>query len=408
MVWRRRSPACAWRRRARGWSGCPVEGLAIRRHDIDWLRIAATFLLFPFHAARPFDHAPWHVKSATAAEGFDLVVWSVHQFHMPLFFVLAGWSLQRALVHRSVSALRRERVRRLLIPFLAGVVLLSPPQAYIEAITQKGFTGTFFEFLPFFFTSLQYFSWHHLWFLIYLFTFTMLYLPLLARVPDGALPLAGVGPRHVYLAIVPFAVVQLALRWRWPGYQNLYDDWANFAWYSLFFVGGFVVAGSPALEALIRRRRRLWALGFTLAILAMLPILAAARGRVAEPAIAYLIYWPLNAAAGVLGVVACLGYATSLTTVDGPLFRSLREAALPIYVLHQAVIVVLAYWLLPFGGSLVGQWGTLVSAALGGTLALHYLIVRPFPPLRAAFGMPEVARRAAGRPLGSALVDGDR
>jgi hypothetical protein len=37
----------------------------------------------------------------------------------------------------------------------------------------------------------------------------------------------------------PFAVVELALRWRWPGFQNLYDDWANFLWYSLFFVGGF-------------------------------------------------------------------------------------------------------------------------------------------------------------------------
>ena len=61
-----------------------------RRHDIDWLRIGATFLLFPFHAARPFDHQPWHVKSPDAGTGFDLFVWFIHQLHMPLFFTLAG------------------------------------------------------------------------------------------------------------------------------------------------------------------------------------------------------------------------------------------------------------------------------------------------------------------------------
>jgi hypothetical protein len=80
-----------------------------RRHDIDLLRIGATFLLFPFHAARPLDHQPWHVKSPDAAIGFDFFVWFIHQFHMPLFFTLAGWSLERALHVRTEAAVRRER-----------------------------------------------------------------------------------------------------------------------------------------------------------------------------------------------------------------------------------------------------------------------------------------------------------
>src|SRR5690348_753017 len=101
-----------------------------RRNDIDWLRIAATWFLFPFHSARPFDHGWWHVKSATASAGFDVFVWFVHQFHMPLFFVLAGWSLERSLERRTAAEVRRERYARLLVPFLAGIVLLSPPQAY--------------------------------------------------------------------------------------------------------------------------------------------------------------------------------------------------------------------------------------------------------------------------------------
>ena len=39
----------------------------------------------------------------------------------------------------------------------------------------------------------------------------------------------------------------------WPGIQNLYDDWANVAYYSTYLIAGFLLAWSPALE---RRRRR--------------------------------------------------------------------------------------------------------------------------------------------------------
>src|SRR4029450_11296318 len=116
------------------------------------LRLPAPLLLFPFHAARPFDHQPWHVKSTAMSDGFDVWVWFVHQFHMPLFFLLAGWSLERSLGSRDLPQVRRERVARLLVPFLCGVALLSPPQAYVEAVTQHGFTAGYLAFLPHFFT----------------------------------------------------------------------------------------------------------------------------------------------------------------------------------------------------------------------------------------------------------------
>src|SRR5262249_61309858 len=109
-----------------------------RRRDIDWLRIGATFLLFPFHAARPFDHQPWHLKSPDASTGFDLFVWFVHQAHMPLFFTLAGWALERALRVRTQAEVGRERYGRLLVPFLVGGALLSPPEWYLEGSTPSG------------------------------------------------------------------------------------------------------------------------------------------------------------------------------------------------------------------------------------------------------------------------------
>ena len=372
------------------------DGGGSRRYDVDWLRIGATFLLFPFHAARPFDHRPWHVKSATASEVADVWVWFVHQFHMPLFFVLAGWSLERSLGRRKLGDVRRDRVARLLVPFVAGVVLLSPMQAYVEAVTQRGFTEGVLQFLPHFFTSLRWFSWHHLWFLIYLFTFTMLYLRPLASVPA----LRGVKPWHVWGAIVPFAVVQVGLRWRWPGLQNLYDDWANFCWYSLFFAGGFLVARLPEVEPLIRRERRRATVIFVLAILAMLPLLAVLEERIVEPGPGYLVYWPLTAVAGVSAMIALLGHAERVAHVAGAAFGYLRDAAMPVYVLHQAVIVVLGYWMVAIDAPIVARYVALLVGSVALTMAAYHLLVRPSRVLRVAFGMRATPTR---RPQDAAL-----
>jgi len=64
-----------------------------RRYDLDWLRVGATFRLFPFHVAKTFDVLPmYHIKNAVLSPGLDYFTAFIHQWHMPLFFVLAGWS----------------------------------------------------------------------------------------------------------------------------------------------------------------------------------------------------------------------------------------------------------------------------------------------------------------------------
>jgi fucose 4-O-acetylase-like acetyltransferase len=327
---------------------------------------------------------------------FAVFVWFMHQFHMPLFFVLAGWSIERSLGSRTPAEVRRERYGRLLVPFLVGVALVSPPQAYVEAVTQRGYDGTFLAYLPRFFGSLREFSWHHLWFLLYLFTFTMLYLPLLTRF---GFRIEAPRPALLYRAIVPFALVQLALRWRWPGYQNLYDDWANFAWYSLFFVGGFVLGRSPALQDLVLRERRRCTWVFVLAILGMLPILAVLKDGIVVPGPGYLAYWPVNAAAGVCGVAAILGHGARLAAVDGDGFRYLREAAFPIYILHQTVIVVLGYWIVRMDAPMGVRYLLLMGGAIVVSFAVYHVAIRAVAPLRLAFGMRLAvpARATAGR-----------
>src|SRR5262249_23488526 len=156
--------------------------------------------------------------------------------HMPLFFLLAGWSAASSLGARGTRGFAAERVRRLLIPLVAGCIVLAPAIKYLELRSgldlnhaglrvapalQAGFktlipTGlpvaepfddSFLGFLPTFFTHLDRFTWAHLWFVAYLFTLTMVYLPLFAWFLRGRDRLVGLGSWAVYLPIVPLLVI---------------------------------------------------------------------------------------------------------------------------------------------------------------------------------------------------------
>src|ERR1043165_7084542 len=98
-----------------------------RRYDIDWLRVAATYLLFVFHVGKVFDPAPfYHVRNADLSFGMLVVCGFIGLWHMPLFFLLAGWSAASSLRSRGTTAFMRERVHKLGIPFVVGCILLMP------------------------------------------------------------------------------------------------------------------------------------------------------------------------------------------------------------------------------------------------------------------------------------------
>src|SRR5574337_208753 len=183
-----------------------------RRYDIDWLRVAATYLLLLFHVGMVFNPAPfYHIRNADQSFAMLILCGFIGLWHMPLFFLLAGWSAFSSLAVRGTGGFLRERFFRLFVPLVAGCVFLMPAIKYLELSSgldanytglyvapalQEGFRQLipsglpvappfdegFFAFVPTFFTHLSRFTWAHLWFVAYLITFTVLYLPLFGRI----------------------------------------------------------------------------------------------------------------------------------------------------------------------------------------------------------------------------------
>ena len=65
----------------------------VRLHYIDWLRVLAVLLLFPFHTLRVFNAGePWYVKAHTLSMAVTYLLDFISAWHMQLLFLLAGVS----------------------------------------------------------------------------------------------------------------------------------------------------------------------------------------------------------------------------------------------------------------------------------------------------------------------------
>lgn len=382
---------------------------AARRADLDLLRVFAVLLLFPFHTLKVYDPAPWyHIWSPDLIPGLQHVTGFIHLWHMPLLFLLAGWSAVASLRGRGLGAFLGERGRRLGLPLLFGVVFLCPILKYVElrsgmslgadglgatAALQEAhgalqerplpvvppYDASFVEFLPTYFTPAR-ITWSHLWFVAYLLTFSVLYAPLLARLARGVDRLR----RPALLLWAPallLPVGEILLRPHWPGIQNLVDDWANFVKYSFYVLAGGLLAAHPTLETRIREG---WGTFLAAGLGGSLLLLGVESVGVGGPVGAALGYG-LPAAAGWCLVLAALGIGSRVAR-PGPRLAWLATAGMPIYVLHQLGVVLAAWWLDPLPLPAPVRLVLVLATSVIGVLLVYGLVVQRVGWLAAALG----------------------
>jgi glucan biosynthesis protein C len=366
-----------------------------RRPDIDNLRSAATFLLLAFHTAKVYDYSPfYHVKNGASFQGFDVFTGFVHQWHMPLFFLLAGWSMAAALRRRAPDEIRRERWQRLGIPLAVFVLTacvfigwMEARHAHDRTVADNGSPIHAFGIAI---------TWSHLWFLAYLLTFSLLYVGRLANVKE---PVANRATLVRFVGVM--IAIQVFLRWIWPGQQNLVWDWANFAYYSLFFIGGFYVGRFGSVDRLVDEHRVVMARIGLVAAAAMVPFWL----RVIVVADAadwkgYLVYQVLSALAGVGLVIGILGWARRHFAGDGRLHAWARDRAFGVYLLHQAFVVAAAAFVIATSWPIAVKFAVTLVAAAAATVGVNELL-RRIDWLAPAFGRDRLRRSAV-------LAHGDR
>ena len=242
-----------------------------RRYDLDWLRVLAMLLVFLFHCARFFGGGGWHLKNPGAESLVaTLFIGALDLWLMPLFFLLSGAGSWYALKSATSGQYLWERVKRILLPLYGvGAFILLPPQAYFEAVTNGGYTGTLLEGLlryysralttmpdfndPFIFAVFM----GHLWFLQYLFLVSLLALPvlLLLKSERGQKLIATLARwcgrwGGIFVFIIPLAIVRVAFIHLFRGQEH---SWAHFLYFVIFFHIGYLIPADERFTTGIKK-----------------------------------------------------------------------------------------------------------------------------------------------------------
>ncbi len=371
-----------------------------RRNDLDWLRVFAVGLLIYFHTAAVFYQGSlgeFYVTNAAKSSVMNFFILGVHQWHMPLFFFLAGAATWFSLKKRSIPQYLNERVQRLLIPFIFGTLVFVPPQVYFHLLQQSRFEGSYFKFYPQFFNGIRpngNFEWAHLWFVVYLFVLSIVALPIITysnkvlnEIWRSRLIQSLENNSAIFLLALPLSLVEAIFRPKWLGFQNLYDDWANVLLYLLYFIYGYFLGANSHFEAMLDRASN-WIL---LSAIASMTFLAILWIRNAVPSQGYsVLYMSYQAFRGLnswLWVLALLSLGQRYFRFRNSVLNYASEAAYPFYILHQTIIVAVAFYVVQLNAGITAKFLLISTVGLSLTLMIYELFVRRIPVLRSLLGM---------------------
>ncbi len=363
-----------------------IKSQSDRQNYIDWLRVGAMFLLLFFHTGRLFDADIWHIKSASFNQAIDMFNSFLSIWHMPLFFILAGASVWFALNSRTPGAFTKERILRLWVPLVFGILIIVPPQVYYERIFDGDFAGSFLAWYPHTFQGMYSdgnaatgnLSWHHLWFMAYLFVFSLVLIPafryfknekrksLISRMTDFLEK-----PGAIFLPAIPLIVYNIVLIpiFGW-GSHNLVSDWATFMFYITVFFYGFLLVADGRIIQIVRRNRHI---ALTAAAVLTLGLALTDSGIVTISGSLTSILW---AAACWCWLVFIIGAGSLLLNFSNKVLKYASDAVLPVYILHQTLIVVMGYYIIRWDTGVAPQYFLIVAATLAGSLAIYEVVKR--------------------------------
>jgi len=380
-----------------------------RLYYLDWLRNILIFGVYLYHVLKPFDPLmPWHINNAEKSEVVMGILLTINPWGIPLFFLVAGAGSMFALRRRSNRQYISERVNRLLIPFILGSILLTPFQRYLEYLHNGHFQGSFLSFISKWltenisriqFSPYLFSDWGlHLWFLGFLFTFSLLALPVFKWFKrDSGLSLTSWLGRLVekrggiLLFVIPLSLVRVLVQRFDPLPQE--HGWLDFVYFFLFFVLGYIIYSDDRFLGAVRKDR--WLLfGGGIAGLFAYFALSAVYGE--DIVIGWgLTYTFPGSFIGNLffsliswGWALCVLYlAMTHLNFSNKWLAYGNDTIMPFYLLHQPVIIVIATFVVQWNASILVKLLVIGIGSFLITLGLVELLIRPFRPMRRLFGM---------------------
>lgn len=370
----------------------------MRRYDLDWLRVIAFGLLIFYHVGMLF--VPWdfHIKNNNIYQWLTYPMWFLNQWRLPLLFIISGMGTYYSLQKRTGGQFIRERNIRLLIPFIFGMLFVIPPQVYIERLVKNQFTGSYLDFWPSQAFIGSYpegnISWHHLWFILYLLLFSLILTPLFLYIKKhtGSRIHTSFGklvtkPMGLYLIVIPLYLTEVFVEPFFPVTHALVGDWFAIIFYLILFLSGFIlITFKDHFWSTVKINRRSYLIAGVISFSLMLIITRTFEDsftrHITEALLKVVNLWSW--------ILALFGYAAKYLNKESKQLHYLNRAVYPFYILHQTVILVVAYYLIDLEWSFGLKFSILSVGTFGISWLVYEYLIRRWIFIYPLFGVKKI------------------
>jgi hypothetical protein len=386
-----------------------------RRHDIDALRALAFALLILYHVGMLYV-ADWgyHVKSPYST--MDWARWLqapmifVNRWRMDLIFLISGMACAFMLKPDALGRFFSSRSWRLLLPLVFGMLVVIPIQPYAQGVSNGLVKPGFGQFLLDYWSHKPWpkdafsgwhsgYTWNHLWYLAYLWVYTgvlvLLAKPLESRIGMKVQAMfCGLrGFALMTLPTLPLIAYTMTLQSHYPDTGDLVHDWYRHPMYFTVFLYGYLVARDAGFWSEVLRLRKI-----TLATALVLGTAYVfldgiwSQGVLFQQVLRNVYMWTM--------LLAILGWAHALLNKPFRWLPWATESVYPWYVLHQSLIIGIAYWLIPYKLGPVLEPMLVLVGTVAGCFAIGESVKR-IEILRPCFGL----KVRAGKSLDPGTID---
>lgn len=381
-----------------------------RLHYLDWLQVLAILGVFLFHALHPFDDlTDWHINNVEKSILATFFTGFFNLWGMPFFFLMAGATSWFSLRHRTAGKFIKERITRLLIPFIIGAIVLTPIQAFYE-FKHKGWweEGTIVNFIlsskarTYFFTEYNSITFnpsifgdvgYHLWFVGFLFSFSLIALPVFIwmKSDSGKRLIASLSVMAKWRGgLLMFTIPLILIGFFLQPFLSGYTGWASFIFLLVFFISGYIIIADKKFIKAIDRDRRLHLI---LGIICTLFFFSVSAGvpvwdwLVSPGTLMFYISWIAWGINSWCWSLFMLNIGMRYLNFTNQWLQYGREASYPFYFVHQPVIIFIAFYAVSWEVNLAVKLLVVVLGSFAVSLGLYELLIRRVNPIRSIFGM---------------------
>ncbi|HYK77099.1 MAG TPA: acyltransferase family protein [Daejeonella sp.] len=372
---------------------------SLRLFYLDWLRVSAFAILIIANSFEVFTQHSWWIKNSETNIVIDHILIFFRQWRMPLLFLISGAAVALILKKRTAIQFIDDRFIRILVPLIAGMLLIIPPQIYF-IWKFEGYTQTFGQFyldlLDFKWFPQGNFHWLHLWYLAFIFIFSISVLPLMFLLRLWKIKtLLDHTATYICTPYILFPVMMiLQIPYFTATLVNLNDNLTSLIYYFPYFLFGFLFLTQQAISQAILKYR--W--------------LALALGMITSLAL-YVIFWMANDTQGYIDLgfsqdtsylslrllltslnnwfwaICLIGFAHRYLNFGHSALNYANKVVYPFYIFHQTVIIILAYYVIRLNISAFFKFNLIFGGTFLSIWLLYELVLKRSGMTKLMFGI---------------------